>query len=190
MNIQQLFKLGMKRDVPELLVGPQGIVLNLGCGKSHIPGAVNLDYPQWDAENYRIEVPNIVKHKFFHGADAELPVASMGDVLVTCPSGSVAVIHAYHFLEHLHDPRRMLKEMQRVLMPGGVINIVVPHHWSQISFQDLDHKHHFALEVWRTTLDNHYYDKGNTGWQLRVHFNMMMGIVERNVCIFTQLVKE
>lgn len=189
MNIQQLFELGMKREVPQLLDFPEGLVLNLGAGKHVLPGALNLDYPQWDAENYHIEVTDRIRHQHRAPNRAYPLPPEAGDMYVTCPDGIVAGIHAYHFLEHVRDPRRMLREMQRVLMPGGVINIVVPHHFGQISFQDLDHKHHFALEVWRTTLDNHYYDKGNTGWELEVHFNMMMAIVERNTCIFTQLVK-
>lgn len=187
MTPQELFKLGMKRDVKPLLDFPEGIVLNLGCGKHVLDDAVNLDYPEWNAENYVIEVPNAVKALMLGNT---LPHPEMGSLLVSCPSESVTGIHAYHFLEHLHDPRRMLREMQRVLIPGGVLNICVPHYWGSMAHHDLDHKHNFALDTWDNTFSAPWYDKDRSGWRFRIHFNMMMAITERNAAIITQLVKE
>ena len=159
MNIQQLISLGMKRDLPELLDFPEGTVLNLGCGKHVLPGAVNLDYPDWDAESYHIEIPNVIKHKLIHGPDSELPHPEMGSLYVGCPSDSIAGIHAYHFLEHVRDPRRMLREMQRVLKPGGVINICVPHYWGSMAHHDLDHKNTYAIDTWANTFSAPWYTK-------------------------------
>lgn len=162
MTIQELFELGMKRKLPELLDMPPGVHLNLGPGKSQIPGTIGLDLPEWDAETYSLP--------YF--------------------SNSIAGIHAYHFFEHLADPLRMLREVQRVLGRGGVLNCVVPHALGTLAFQDLDHKHFFVLDTWRNHLDNSYYDKNNTGWTLRIHFNAVLGIVERNLGMLTQFVKE
>lgn len=185
MDIQTLFQLGMKRTVAPLLDFPEGPVLNLGCGNSPIPGAINLDYPQWDAEHGIIEVPNEYKWQWVHGR----PPPGGGNVMVVCPNKSIAGIHAYHLLEHLSDPRRIIREMQRVLIPGGVANIVVPHYSSAIAYEDLDHKKQFALDTWKTLFNNSYYDKEHKGWQLRIHFNMLMAITERNTVIVTQLQK-
>ena len=41
-TIQEMFKLGMKRDVAALLDPPEGPVLNLGAGNHPIPGAINI----------------------------------------------------------------------------------------------------------------------------------------------------
>ena len=183
MKIQQLFELSMKRDLPELLDFPPGIVVNLGCGASRIAGAINLDYPQWEAEKYEIKIPNLF-------TPVSEPISDGSDSWVQCPDNMLAGIHAYHFLEHLHDPRRMLREMQRCLMPGGVINICVPHYSGSMSHHDLDHKHSFAIDTWRNTFGTPYYSKDRDGWQLRVHFNALVGIVERNLAILTQLVKD
>lgn len=187
MNIQQLFALGMKREVPELLDFPSGHVLNLGCGKHVLSNAINLDYPDWDAETYHIEIPSAIKAQM---TGIELPHPEMGSIMTTCPSGSIAGIHAYHFLEHVRDPRRMLREMQRVLMPGGVINICVPHYWGSMAHHDLDHKNTYAIDTWANTFSAPWYTKDREGWKLRIHFNMLMAITERNAAILTQLVKE
>lgn len=160
---QALFYLGMERKVPNLrTLYPAGVVLNLGAGSKDIPGSFPLDLPDWDAD---------VK-----------PIPYRDE--------SVAAIHAYHFLEHLNDPIKVLRECQRVLMTGGVINIVVPYYNSSIAAMDLDHKHAFNEDTWKTLFNNSYYEKNSTGWKLRVHFNLIAGIVERNLALFTQLVKE
>lgn len=172
MNIQDLFALGMKRHIPELLDAPEGIVVNLGAGNSPIPGAVNLDWPEWSAESYGIRLLDEHGH------------------LVIAEDESIACIHAYHFLEHLHDPLRMLMEINRVLKPGGVVNICVPHYSGSMAHQDLDHKRTFALETWDNALRCKYYTKDREGWKLRIHFNIMIAIAERNTCILAQLVKE
>jgi len=189
MNIQELFGLGMKRDVPPLLDFPEGVVANLGCGKHVLDGCVNLDFPEWEAERYEIQLPReIVRPEC---RKVELPDGGLfHSQLVRCPNNFLAGIHAYHFLEHVHDPRRMLREMQRCLMPGGVINICVPHYWGSMAHHDLDHKHNFAVDTWSNTFSAPWYDKDRDGWQLRIHFNMLMAVTERNTAILTQLVKE
>jgi len=188
MNIQQLFELGMKRQVPELLDFPEGLVLNLGAGKHVLPGAFNIDYPQWDAESYSIDITLNDRALLITGK--EHPIEQARDLLGTCPDNVIAGIHAYHFLEHVRDPRRMLREMQRVLKPGGVINICVPHYWGSMAHHDLDHKNTYAIDTWANTFSAPWYTKDREGWKLRIHFNMLMAVAERNAAILTQLVKE
>jgi len=160
MNIQQLFALGMKREIPNLLDMPKGIVLNIGPGESHIPGTIPLDLPEWNVD------------------DDDIPYGE----------AEVAGIHAYHFLEHCADPIDVLYEFQRVVRPGGLINIVVPYYSAMLQAQDLTHRHAFCEETWKTLFHNQYY-KGRFDWELKVHANFIMGIVERNLALFAQLVR-
>jgi SAM-dependent methyltransferase len=191
MNIQSLFKLGMKRDVPEPMDAPRGLAINLGAGLSHIEGVFSLDHPRWDAESYHIEITRDMLAQFqLNDPSARHPIPQAGEMLIGAPDNSIACIHAYHFLEHLHNPLRMLMEINRVLIPGGLVNICVPHYSGSMAHQDLDHKHTFALETWGNALRCKYYTKDRQGWRLRIHFNIMMAIAERNTCILTQLVKE
>ena len=162
MKIQTFFDLGMKRVIPDLLDMTNGVQLNLGGGNNPIKGTHNLCLPDWDANIEQIPYNE----------------------------ESVAGIHCYHFLEHLEDPIRMLHEMQRVMKIGAIANIVVPYYSSLIAAQDLSHKKFFCEETWKTLFNNpHTAPYVRWEWQLAVHANFIMGIVERNICLFTQLVK-
>jgi len=192
MIIQQFFELGMKRSVNELLDFPEGHIANLGCGKHVLDGAINLDWPEWEAERYEIQLPREIIMPEHPMCQSDALTGTGGlfrKQLIRCPDGFLAGIHAYHFLEHLHDPRRMLREMQRCLKIGGVLNICVPHYWGSMAHHDLDHKHNFALDTWSNTFSAPWYDKDRNGWQFKIHFNMLMAITERNSAILCQLVK-
>ena len=160
-NIQDFVRLGLKREVPEL-IQKDGMALNLGSGSFIVDGAIPLDLPEWDADVEQIPY------------DKE----------------SISTIHAYHFLEHLKNPVRMIVEIERVLVKGGVANIVVPYYTSNLMAQDLDHKHAFSEETFPALFrQKKWYGKNARDWELQVHANFIFGIVERNLCLFTQLVK-
>jgi SAM-dependent methyltransferase len=52
---------------------------------------------------------------------------------------SVGIVHAYHTLEHLKDPQHIMKEIHRVLAPGGWAFIEVPSTDGRGAFQDPTH---------------------------------------------------
>jgi SAM-dependent methyltransferase len=159
---QGFFYIGMDRRLANIYrPAPGGVALNIGAGSKIIPGARSLDLPEWNAD---------------------LSPIPWNDE-------SISTIHAYHFLEHVKDPVAVLRECQRVLKVGGVMNVVVPYYSAAIAADDLDHKSRFNENTWKTLFDNDYYDKDKIGWRFNVHFNLIAGIVERNLCLFTQLVK-
>jgi hypothetical protein len=163
MNIQQLFKLGMKRDIPDLLEFP-GKSFDIGAsGKSVAPGATPLGLPEWSFPRDKIPAE----------------------------SNSVATLHCYHFLEHLtgDDAIAFLREAERVMIPGNsVLNFVVPYFSSPLQAQDITHKSAWMEETFRNLFDNHYYDPAGE-WKLREHTVMIIGIVNRNLAMMGQLVK-
>lgn len=161
MKIETLFKLGMDRTIKPLLDFPDGIVLNLGAGNKLIEGSVALDYPEWDADSMPIPYQD----------------------------GAVSGVHAYHFLEHCSDPVAVLIEVNRVLCKGGVCNIIVPYYKSQMAAHDFDHKKIFCEETWRVLFDNPYYNKNRIEWKFEIGTNIIIGVVERNLALMTQLVK-
>lgn len=161
MNIQEIIKYGLDRDIEEPAEFPNGMLLNVGAGNKVIPNLISIDYPEWDADTDSIPYPA----DYFAG------------------------IHCYHFLEHVRHPIKVLQEFQRVLIPGGIVNILVPYYTSQMQHHDLDHKNFFCEETWRVLFGNPYYDKNKIVWELKVHFNLIVGIVERNLSLFTQLIK-
>lgn len=160
MDFHQWFGEGMDRTLPPIFERPEGFVLNLGAGNKHISGTVPLDYPDWDAE---------------------VDLIPYGD-------GTVDGIIAYHFLEHVRNLFPLLSECQRVLKSGGVMQIVVPYGASDLAMQDMDHKRFFTEESWRTLFNNPYYNK-NGRWEFEVGFNLIAGVVHRNLILMTQLLK-
>lgn len=186
-DIQTFFKYGLDRNIPQLAQPPHqpsGKIypsVELGPGKrKHIPVSKRLGLPEWDARYGVATDPT--RPGYF-----EKPY---GDCL-PYESESIGEIHAYQFMEHLEGDVavRLLRACQRVLVPGGVINLVMPYYNSAHMAQALDHKSFWSEETWHWLFGNEYYDDHEgEGWTLQVHCCFIMGVVERNLDLFTQLV--
>lgn len=99
-------------------------VLNLGCGKVRIPNSIGVD---------RVKIENYVD--VVHDLD-----------ITPYPfkANSIDEIHFYHVLEHLQQPIKKLEELHRILKPGGVIYMRVPHFSSLGAFTDITHVRPFG----------------------------------------------
>lgn len=91
---------------PASRAAPSGRLLNVGCGARFHPAWVNVDAVPASAEVRAVDVR------------AGLP---FGD-------GEFAAVYSSHVLEHLgaDEAAALLKQMHRVLAPGGIVRIVVP----------------------------------------------------------------
>lgn len=165
--LEDHFEIAMMRDgfFPPTAIEKDGNYLQFGSGLKHITTFQNLDWEDWDMES--------------------------GD---PCPyrSNSVDGIVCYHTLDHVASPIWVMSEFQRMLKPGGWLVVVVPHYSSELWHTDLTHKSQFGIETWRSMMsERHYRHTGivagrTTEWKLEVVFNMLMGVAERNLCLFTQ----
>lgn len=165
MKFQTLFALGMKRYLPEIKRCSGGLILDIGSsGAYHVPGAVSLGLPHW------------------HWPRDPLP----------CRPGTVSEIHCYHFLEHLsgEDAIAFLAEAQTALQRGGTLNYVVPYYNSSLQAQDLTHRSSWTEETFRNLFTNLAYSPTDHAWSLRVGFQLIAGINERNLCIIGQLIND
>ena len=95
------------------------IILNLGCGKTRIPGSMGVD---------RVKIENYVD--IVHDLDV-LPYPF--------EDNSIDEIHMYHVFEHLHEPLKKIEDLYRILKPGGIIYMRVPHFSSMGAFTDITH---------------------------------------------------
>lgn len=96
--------------------------LNLGCGEDLKAGYVNLDWqPQTGADV--IHDLNCFPYPF--------------------PDDSFSRIEASHVLEHLDRPFSVMKELHRILRPGGTLAVRVPH-FSR-GFTHAEHAHGFDV---------------------------------------------
>jgi 2-polyprenyl-3-methyl-5-hydroxy-6-metoxy-1,4-benzoquinol methylase len=99
---------------------PPGRLLDIGCGDGHFLhrmkgrgwSVVGLDFDEQAAraarENYGIEVK-------------VCRLEEMG-----CPDGSFDAVTMNHVIEHVFDPVATLREICRILRPGGMIVAVTP----------------------------------------------------------------
>lgn len=97
--------------------------LNLGCGKDIKQDYVNLDC---------VKLP---------GVDV---VHNINKLPLPFRNNEFDEILCRHFLEHLADIDELMKELYRILKPGGVLKIIVPHFTCAGSWLDPQHKRPFG----------------------------------------------
>lgn len=91
--------------IPMVSSVSQKLKINLGSGEYPIPGWINIDM-----------------------AGSDLPYNVLWDL--PFQDGSVDFVYSSYLLEHLnyqHDAPQLLQEIKRVLKPGGIFRVAVPH---------------------------------------------------------------
>jgi len=101
---------------------PLSTKLNLGCGEHKKEGFINVDWSN-------LTHPDVV-----HDLNV-LPYPFTDD--------SFDYIEAFHVLEHLDKPFPVMRELHRILKPGGTLRIKVPH-FSR-GFTHAEHAHGFDI---------------------------------------------
>jgi len=114
----------------------QKIVVNLGCGKVRIPDSIGVDRVMINDYVDVVHDLNVVPYPF--------------------RDNSIDEIHLYHVLEHLHDPIKKLEEIHRILKPGGILHMRVPHFSSMGAFTDITHVRPFGYYSFDCFEKNNY----------------------------------
>jgi uracil-DNA glycosylase family 4 len=97
---------------------PEGDKVEIGCGDSKAEGFTGIDInPDSNAD-------------IIHDINQGIP----------CQDGTVGILRANHTLEHFAEPGKVMKEIYRVLVPGGVTAITVPSTSGEGAFAHPDHK--------------------------------------------------
>jgi predicted SAM-dependent methyltransferase len=103
-------------------LGPQ--ILELGCGPNKPAGRLGID---------RLALP---------GVDI---VANLDEGLPFLEDNSVDEIHANSVLEHVDRLDVLMRDLWRVLKPGGRIHVYVPHFSNPYYYSDYTHRRFFGL---------------------------------------------
>ena len=98
-------------------------VLDLGCGRSKVPGALGID--------------SSVR------SDADI-IYDLNTFPYPFGDNTFDVIHCHGILEHLSNLSAVMEEIWRIAKPDARIDIVAPYFTSVDSFTDLTHKHFFS----------------------------------------------
>lgn len=163
-DLHTWFGFAWNREIPRPKGPPPGTrQLNLGAGYREVDWAESIDLE--------------------HGFDLE-------EMSLPSHDEEVGAIWAHGVFEHVSNYGWLLRECERVLVKGGVLNIVVPHGASFLQLEDPSHKTAWTEESWKAVLENEYYQPDGSPTMLRVHTCFIIGVVWRNLALFTQLVKE
>jgi SAM-dependent methyltransferase len=100
------------------------IRINLGVGRRPRDGYYGLDW---------IEMP---------GVDV---VADLNEPLSEFPNNSVEAIYTHHTVEHVVNFLSLIKEIHRVVIPDGRVEIVAPHFSNPYGYSDPTHVRFFGL---------------------------------------------
>ena len=106
------------------LAAGRPVRLNLGVGRRPRDGYYGLDL---------IEMP---------GVDV---VADLNEPLSGLPDNSVAAVYTHHTFEHVVNFLPLLKEIHRVVVADGRVEVVVPHFSNPYGYSDPTHVRFFGL---------------------------------------------
>lgn len=112
-----LFRKSRAREIASLIT--RGRILDIGCGQGEMLSF--LKKRQWQVVGTEIsaEVSR-------YGENLNLEVIPKDLVKIKFPNNHFDVITSYNSLEHLPNPKEVLKECNRILKPGGWLIMVLP----------------------------------------------------------------
>lgn len=110
--------------VTDDLAASRPIRLNLGVGRRPRESYYGLDW---------IEMP---------GVDV---VADLNEPFSDLPDNSVEAIYTHHTFEHVVNFLPLLKEIHRVVIPEGRVEVIVPHFSNPYGYSDPTHVRFFGL---------------------------------------------
>jgi SAM-dependent methyltransferase len=113
-----------------------GVLVDVGCGGGALRQFLGDRFDRYvgvDAVRYD-ELPDDVE---FHRCDLD------GDALLV-PSSAGDVVVAVETIEHLENPRRLVRELVRIARPNGWVVVTTPNQLSWLSLATLVAKHRFS----------------------------------------------
>jgi 2-polyprenyl-3-methyl-5-hydroxy-6-metoxy-1,4-benzoquinol methylase len=114
----------------------QGTIVDVGCGTGNLYqllGGYFVRYIGVDAIQYA-ELPT---HIEFIKSDLNAPP-------VPLPSANADVVVSVETIEHLENPRAFVRELVRIVKPGGWVLLTTPNQLSLRSFLNLVFRHRFV----------------------------------------------
>ena len=115
------------------------MVLELGCGsRREYPGSIGVD------------------KRMGSGADI---VLDLEDTVLPFENDFFDLVYAAHVLEHIRNLDFVVREVYRVLKPGGVFRVVVPHFSGRAAVISPEHIRFFCMDSFKH-YDPVFYDSG------------------------------
>ena len=125
-----------------MVIGPvqqarSGMKINVGCGVTPTPGWLNFDnslsvrlarFPRVASVLTRLRLADSSSTDLVALAQSGAVRFANAAVRIPCANNSVAAVYSSHMIEHLDrdEARAFLKEVWRVLEPGGTVRLAAP----------------------------------------------------------------
>ena len=113
-----------------------GIMLDVGCGEGRHIFGIMQDYPQMKCIGLDMDDASLLKAE--EGYEYFESISNVGAEFITgsayClpfPDDSIDLIVCSEVLEHLHQYNNAIKEIHRILKPGGKFYASVPATWPE-----------------------------------------------------------
>ncbi|EIM63804.1 class I SAM-dependent methyltransferase [Desulfobacter postgatei] len=108
------------KKIKELFPDTTGTILDIGCGKGLLLKA--LEDINWKVHGIELSETSALYAK------KKLNIKIATQMLDTCnfPSNHFDLVTMFHSLEHMKEPKKILKEIHRVLSDDGILLIEVP----------------------------------------------------------------
>ena len=137
--------------------------LNVGAGNHRLPGYINID------KFVPLNCPDVMFGDIEEGIEFE--DNSFDEILLD------------NVIEHLNDIPRVMREIHRLLKPGGICKIITPHFTSGSSWVDPTHRFHlsyFSLDYFANGSRDNYMDSKFRTLKKRLSFpGGLFGIIGR-----------
>lgn len=140
------------------LAAPGRVVLELGCGPDPRPEVIGVDV---------VALPGVEV------------VADLEAGLPFLPDASVDEVYSRHVLEHVANLPTLLRDIHRVLRPGGRHVCIVPHFSNPYYYSDPTHQRFFGLYTF-----DYFAPPGATGMRRTVpgfYFDFHFRVVSREL---------
>jgi 2-polyprenyl-3-methyl-5-hydroxy-6-metoxy-1,4-benzoquinol methylase len=127
-------------DAVVLALAERGIharsLLDVGCGTGSLRARVHSLCERYVGAD-------AIRHEGFP-ADAEFVLANLDSGRVALPDGTCDVVVCIETIEHVENPRALMRELVRLTMPGGWLVVTTPNQLSMLSKLTLLSKNEFV----------------------------------------------
>lgn len=113
-----------------------GVLLDIGCGQGNLWPFVRERFARYMGVD-------IVRHASFP-AEGMFTHADLDEGFVPLPDASGDVVVSVETIEHLENPRALVRELARLAKPGGLVAVTTPNQLSLLSKACLLVKNQFA----------------------------------------------
>jgi len=141
-----------KKNILRDIKNPGEINLELGCGnRKRQENAVGIDMLEYESVDIQGDVYEVLKK---------------------IPDNRVSTVYSYHFFEHVEDVGKLVQEVARVLVDGGLFLVVVPHFSNPYFYSDYTHMNHFGLYSFSYFSRDDIFSRTVPHYQKTIHFKL------------------